>query len=155
MADFPNLDPAQISLRIKTARDLRGVSQVRLGELFEEDGLNRSDPGRIERMDPKVPFRRAHLDAVCRHLRMPERWFVEENVDVIVGLHPETPTQFDQILDRLDTLKTQQGVLTELERERLAEVGSILNRLGRDVGRGRPLQRSGQTNPQAANEPAA
>lgn len=74
-----------------------------------------------------------------------------------------------QVLDRLDrfeaqqtelanqigALREQQGVLTQLDRDLLAEVSAALNRLGRDVGRGRPRQRSGQKTLPAATEPAA
>jgi hypothetical protein len=56
--DLSQLQPEDVSVRMKAARELRGLSQSALGLLFEEDGLGKTDPGRIERMDPKVPFRR-------------------------------------------------------------------------------------------------
>jgi transcriptional regulator with XRE-family HTH domain len=117
MLDLSSLDPAQISARIKAARELRGISQTQLGAFFEEDGLNKSDPGRIERMSASVPFRRAHLDALCRHLRVPERWFTEENVDAIVGYGGA-----EEALDQLALLAGRQEAL----QQQMAEVIGLL-----------------------------
>lgn len=85
MANLNDLDRTQISLRIKAARELRGLTQTDLGDLFDAQRLNKSDPGRLERKDPNVPFLRSHLDALCRMLRVPEEWFTAESVDDIVG----------------------------------------------------------------------
>lgn len=119
MADLSAIDPAQIAARIKAARELRGMSQDQLGQRFDDDGLNKTDPGRIERMDPNVPFRRAHLDAMCRHLRVPERWFTAADVDEIVGYG--TPASSDQLSE------LAQGQ-EKLERQMAELVGLLTNR---------------------------
>jgi len=131
MADLSAIDPAQIAARIKAARELRGMSQDELGELFDHDGLNKTDPGRIERMDARVPFRRAHLDALCRHLRVPERWFTAADVDEIVGYG--TPAQSDQLTELAqgqEKLERQMaelvGLLTDGPEARASLTDSVL-----------------------------
>lgn len=106
--------------RLKAARELRGIDQNTLGLLFKEDGLGKMDPGRIERGEMKM--QRAHRDAFCRHLGLPERWLTEPDIDVIVGLRPParlTPgdardlmTQLLADLDRAD-LQDQQGTRSQ------------------------------------------
>lgn len=55
------------------------------------------------------------------------------------------------IEDAVDALTKQAGRLTATERDLLKQVGAALDRLGRDVGRGQPQQRSGPgTQPEAA-----
>lgn len=80
------LEADEIKRRMEAARILRGIGQSDLGLLFEEDGLGKSDPGRIER--GQMPLDRARREAACRHLGVPERWFTAETVDEIVGLTP-------------------------------------------------------------------
>lgn len=77
------IDADEISRRIKAARELRGINQVDLGAMFDAEGLNSSDPGRLERGD--IEMRAAHRYALMRCLRVPERWFTEPDVDAIVG----------------------------------------------------------------------
>lgn len=72
--------------RIEAARILRGVSQTELQRRFEADGLDKYAAGRVERGE--IDMQRVHRDAFCRHLGVPERWFSEPDVDVIVGLTP-------------------------------------------------------------------
>ena len=70
--------------RVAAARILRGLSQDELQKRFEADGLDRYAAGRVERGE--LEMQRVHRDAFCRHLGVPERWFNEPDVDVIVGL---------------------------------------------------------------------
>lgn len=78
--------PSQEELRrrIVAARELRGITQTDLGALFEQDGLGKHDPGRIER--GTMPMQRAHREAFIRHLRVPDAWFTEDDVDVLLGV---------------------------------------------------------------------
>lgn len=73
----------EVSRRIKAARDLRQMHQITLAALMEEDGLNKSDLGQIERCDRQM--RLGHQESILRHLRLPERWLTAETVDEIVG----------------------------------------------------------------------
>jgi transcriptional regulator with XRE-family HTH domain len=84
--DIQRLDQPTLKQRIEAARILRGVSQATLNGLFEKDGLDKTEAGRIER--GKVDLTRAALEAFCRHLRVPQRWFTEPDVDYLVGLRP-------------------------------------------------------------------
>lgn len=99
------LSPDEISRRLKAARELRQISQKEMGELFEGDGLNKSDPGRIERMD--VAMRRSHRDAFVRHLRVPERWLTSNSLDELVGLVEPPETRLERIERKLDELVSQ------------------------------------------------
>ena len=93
------LDPDEISRRIKAARELRGVSQDELGELLESDGLGVKDVGRIER--GTMPMSRVQREAISRHLRLPERWLVSEDLDEVVGVEL-TPNEIREKLDELE-----------------------------------------------------
>lgn len=88
--------------RATAARVLRGYTQDALGELFKEDGLGKHDPGRIERGD--LAMQRIHMDAFKRHLRMPEEWWEEADIDQVLGVsRPATPEQI-AALDRVRRL---------------------------------------------------
>jgi transcriptional regulator with XRE-family HTH domain len=78
------LTPDELSARIKAARMLRGLEQEDLARLLVEDGLGKHDLGRIERRE--IEMTRVQRDAICRHLKVPERWLDEPDVDVLVGL---------------------------------------------------------------------
>jgi len=97
--------PEEIGRRMEAARTLRGLTQPRLGTLFKADGLGVRDPERIERGD--IPFRRKHLDAACRHLHVPERWFTADDVDEIVGYAPPLPVTPEAVEDLARLLAPQ------------------------------------------------
>lgn len=70
----PARDPyPDLKARLEAAIRLRDTTQKKLGEAFEADGLGKEDPGRIQRGDKAM--QRAHLDAFCRHLRLPASYF--------------------------------------------------------------------------------
>ena len=85
------LPAEEIKRRVEAARILRGLSQKQLAELVHADGLGKHDVGRLERGD--LPLTRALRDALIRHLRVPDRWFSDPDVDVIVGI--AEPTEQD------------------------------------------------------------
>lgn len=89
------LEPDELKRRIEAARVLRGLTQAQLAELLVQDGLGKHDLGRIER--GSMAMQRIHRDAIARHLRVPERWLTEPEVDVIVGLRPDVATQTDAL----------------------------------------------------------
>lgn len=72
----------ELKRRIEAARILRGIHQTELDRLFDEDGLGKK-AGRLERGD--LALSRALLDGLIRHLKVPERWFTDPDVDTIVG----------------------------------------------------------------------
>lgn len=61
----------------------------------------------------------------------------------------------DHLSQAVDQLGQKQSLLTETERELLRQVEAFLNRLGRDVGRGQPLQRTGPQSLPAAKQAAS
>lgn len=97
--------------RVEAARILRGLSQPDLDKRFAKDGLGKTAAGRVERGE--LDMQRAHRDAFCRHLGVPERWFSEPDVDVVVGLRPaelsvdEVRATLEQLLAGLDQDEAQ------------------------------------------------
>lgn len=105
----------EVARRIKAARRLRGLSQVELGKRVHGDGLGESDVGRIERMDPKLPFSKALRLSICEHLRVPERWLLAEDVDEIVGYGggaDSVAAQVGQVLRLVEDLVAKRASLT-------------------------------------------
>lgn len=82
------LSDEQIQRRIKAVRILRGMSQTTLGELLATDGLGKHDVGRIER--GVLTMQRAHRESICRHLRIPEAWLTNPDLDALLGFTPQT-----------------------------------------------------------------
>lgn len=91
--------------RLAAARFLRGYTQAQLGEFFDKDGLDKTAPGRIERGD--ITMKRAHRRALCEHLRVPDRWFSEGDVDALVG-YPDPADISDEQLKRLGAVLVPQ-----------------------------------------------
>ena len=128
-----SLDPVAVDKdvlkqRIEAARALRGLTQVQLRERFEEDGLGKHDAARLERGE--MELRRIHLDALMRHLKMPEWWFTADEI----SLDGEPP----------DGTKLAEEV-RELRR-------LVLEQLRREVKPGQPRgtpPRSGETPPES------
>jgi transcriptional regulator with XRE-family HTH domain len=95
------LDAKELKRRIEAARTLRKVSQEDLNKLFARDGIDKLAAGRVERGE--IDMQRVHLDAFVRHLRVPERWFTEPDVDIIVGLRNQASS--DDLMQRFDALE--------------------------------------------------
>lgn len=89
MANQP-LPADEIKRRIHAARVLRQLEQADLDRMFHEDGLGKGEAGRTERGD--LPLTRVRREAFCRHLGVPERWFLADDVDEVVGLATAGPT---------------------------------------------------------------
>ena len=96
------LSDDELRRRVVAARELRGLTQTELGDLFAEDGLGKHDPGRIER--GTMVMQRAHREAFMHHLRVPRSWFTEGDTDVIVGLKPRRPLSPSESRDVLQRL---------------------------------------------------
>lgn len=98
------LSQDELKHRIEAARILRDISQVELERLFHADGLGKGDAGRVERGE--LPMDKVRRDAFCRHLRVPERWFLAEDVDEIVGMKPGqlTPDEIRRAAELLPQL---------------------------------------------------
>lgn len=98
------LPTEELKRRIDAARTLRGLKQRELADLLQEDGLGKHDVGRLERGE--LILRRVHLDALMRHLRVPEWWFTANEI--------ELPPQADAtITDRLASIEGTLGQLAE------------------------------------------
>jgi hypothetical protein len=96
------LSKDELKRRIEAARTLRGTTQAELQRLFEADGLDKYSAGRVERGE--LVMQRVHRDAFCRHLGVPERWFSEPDVDVLVGLRPAERLTRDVLREELELL---------------------------------------------------
>lgn len=93
------LDARTIKERIDAARTLRGLTQTELGDLLHSDGLGKHDVGRIER--GTMTLQAVHRHALCRHLGVPEDWFLEPDLDRLLGI-----ISSDEIRDRLERIET-------------------------------------------------
>lgn len=81
--NLTGLNAEELDRRIKAARLLRNISQQELAKRLAEDGLSESHLGKLERGQHTLT--RAPLDALVRHLRVPETWFTEPDTDTVVG----------------------------------------------------------------------
>lgn len=116
------LDAEELARRLRAARTLRGdMEQTELGALFEADGLGKTDPGRIER--GVIAMQRVHLEAFCRHLRVPEAWLTDPDVNRVVGYQREGRLEDLPLEDVLDVLQ-----------QTLAVIQERLPQTGRDIG---------------------
>lgn len=89
------------------------MSQVELENLVGVDGVAKSIVGQIERCEKEL--QRAPREALARHLRVPERWFVAEDPDEVAGLLDAEPSR-DELSRRLGNLET---LVQDLHRELL------------------------------------
>lgn len=90
------LPTEELKRRIDAARTLRGLKQRQLADLLEADGLGKHDVGRLERGE--LDLRRVHLDALKRHLQMPEWWFTIQNVE----LPDDLPASLEERLSAIE-----------------------------------------------------
>lgn len=74
------LSVEELKRRIDAARTIRGLRQVDLAELLEADGHGKHDVGRLERGD--LPLTRALRRSLAEHLKVPERWFTDPDLDL-------------------------------------------------------------------------
>src|SRR5881628_2075201 len=101
MASMP---PQERQRRIVAARLLRGIDQAELARLGHEEGLDKQELARLERGEFGDRFSTVQCKALARILRVPESWFHEDDVDVIVGYERPAP-----------------GLATDTDLRRLAE----------------------------------
>ncbi len=81
------------------------MDQSDLADLVHEDGLGKYDVGRIER--GKMTMQAIHRRSLAHHLRVPESWFTDPDLDVVVGLEPDSDTiknRLDAVLDQIAAL---------------------------------------------------
>lgn len=156
------LEEAEIRARIKQARVQAGLRQPDLADLLTVHVKSIVNYEAKNGKDAKVPYDR--LGEIADVTGVSLKWLLhgdDEEADLATRLDDfdkrlaAVAEQQDKVLDRLSSLGEQQGMLTDVERELLAEISATLNRLGRDVGLGRPQQRSGPKIPPAATRPAA
>lgn len=133
------LPTEELKRRIDAARTLRGLKQRELADLLETDGLGKHDVGRLERGD--LDLRRVHLDALMRHLDMPEWWFTDERIE----LRDELPATIE---DRLAAIERRLGQ----DYADLDEASRGLSALGDTPDEPDPA--SGHTPPPAGSEDA-
>lgn len=101
------LSTDELQRRLDAARTLRDLKQTELAALMHDDGIPKYDLGKIERGEKAL--RRMHIDSITRHLRIPEYWLTDPDVDVVVGLRSPrrgiTPAETrDELLRLLDDL---------------------------------------------------
>lgn len=118
-------DAETIKRRIEAARILRGISQAELNRRLAADGLGTQEAGRVERGE--LPLSAVRRWAMTRALGVPERWFLEPDVDVVVGLRsPPAEEALKQAFDRLapELLEAARGLAQEGEEEPGREGGA-------------------------------
>jgi transcriptional regulator with XRE-family HTH domain len=109
----------QVEQRIKAGRLLRGMDQQTMDRLGAEHGLGRQELSRVERGAlPLTAVRRYALRSI---LRLPDRWFVDEDTDVIVGLYDAgsvTGAQLRALVAVVDDA-VEQGLLKSFDEARV------------------------------------
>lgn len=133
---FMPLSNEEIARRMKAARQLRGMSQQELNDLFAEDGLEKNEAGRLERGDLALTANRRY--ALVRHLRVPERWFTSESVDEIVGYGE---TDRDRLAEELAELRKEVAKRPDIKTEIQKAFDDYASRLGPQIGRLPPRSR--------------
>jgi transcriptional regulator with XRE-family HTH domain len=133
------LPPDELKRRIDAFRTLKGLRQVDLAELLVADGFGKQDVGRLERGD--VPLTRARRRSLAEHLGVPERWLVDEELD-LSEYHGEEDTGDLEarlagiqraIMDRsrhdlqVDRLLEQQNELLARQAEILSRIEALLS----------------------------
>lgn len=113
------LSRTELAHRLKAARELRGISQDKLAKQLEREGLGKHDLGKLERADDKMAFTAVRRYALATALRVPESWFIEENLDLVVGYQsPERSAE--RVEERLGEIEITQrailGAMTTLEK---------------------------------------
>lgn len=131
------LPDEEIQRRIKAVRILRGMSQNDLGALLATDGLGKHDVGRIER--GALSMQRAHRESICRHLRIPEAWLTDPNLDALLGFTAPTRDLTIEVPPLTipndpgdDTLSTIRGILERV----LAQVDQVAAQAASETTRG-------------------
>lgn len=84
----------ELKARIVAARSLRNLDQEDIGKEFERDGLGSTTPGRLER--GLLTLNRSRLEALKRHLRVPEEWFTRRAAIVELDLGDGKVTDLPQ-----------------------------------------------------------
>lgn len=130
------LPDEEIQRRIKAVRILRGMSQTELGALLATDGLGKHDVGRIER--GTLTMQRAHRESICRHLRVPEAWLTNPDLDELLGFIPDANDVAIEVPPLVipgdtddDTLSSIRGILEQV----LARVDQVAGRAGSETKR--------------------
>lgn len=103
------LPTEELKRRIDAARTLRGLNQKELAGLLQADGLGKHDVGRLERGE--LDLRRVHLDALRRHLQMPEWWFTADTVDLPDATPATVEAKLDALADQLGAIEMQIAVI--------------------------------------------
>jgi transcriptional regulator with XRE-family HTH domain len=114
------MNPDEIGRRIAAARLLRNVSQKEMDELGAADGLGRQELSRVER--GTLPLTRVRIDTLVRNLGVPERWFIEDDTDIVVGLRGDGTSVTGAQLRALTGLvedAVEKGLLTSFEEARV------------------------------------
>lgn len=89
------LSKDEIRRRIVAARTLRGMEQTELASLMADDGLGKHDLGKIERGG--MTMQATHRRSIAHHLRMSERWFMEDNIDGLLSDPGDDPDLSDLV----------------------------------------------------------
>lgn len=114
------MDAQTVTQRIRAARTLRGLEQAGLDALFAADGLGKQEASRLERGE--LPLTAARRHALVRHLRVPEEWFTEDDVDQVVGttIDPSVGTgtflaqALEQVQQKVEALEQGQAEIIGL-----------------------------------------
>lgn len=114
--------------RIVAARLLRGIDQDKLAALGHKEGLGKQELARLERGEFGDRFTAVQCLALSRILGVPEGWFTEDDVDVIVNRAAGSalPQQVAAVA------ANQAGVIHAINRLRAAVLGLATDNLQRE-----------------------
>jgi len=78
------------------------MTQKDLNAACAKLGMDKLAAARVER--GTLDFQFVHRTAFVKALRVPERWFLEKDVDVLLGLKPQTRLTADETRELLERL---------------------------------------------------
>lgn len=135
--NLTRLSSDELGRRIRAARILRNLEQRDLDDLFEQDGVGRS-AGFLERGSPRAPLNRARLDCLVRHLRVPEAWFVERDIDEIIwgSQDHQTSQHLEMVAIRRDLAQILDIVRLAADRDGVESIREAFEQALRQLERG-------------------
>lgn len=107
--------------RVVAARELRGLTQLELGQLVADEGLGKHDMPKLERGENGARFTGAHRRVLASVLRVPERWFTDDDDRLFAGLVID-PDRITALEDALAATQDRLGPQVERLESRVLEL---------------------------------
>lgn len=129
-----------------TQKDLADLTHYKEGQTVSRWERGQNLPGDLEIVASALQWTLPEMMAGIAppDRRTARRLGIEEVPEPFAAKSHLIEEKLDRIEEKLDRVIEQTGALTDADRDLLRQVEAVLNRLGRDVGKGQPLQRVGR-----------